>query len=209
MELLDMVPAEAIALRLYSLPAVATTVGSLCAWLVAALAAAVGLWRIRAVGSSNKPSAGVHSALVDDMQQSPLPSPVIDQPRPRAQAEPASPSEPSTPSKVLFTAYYGGSGADDDDGVVDGVKRCADRDDGGVCVDGEGETVLRRTASVRRSTALTSAPWEGREMAVRQRGDLGWYHHLDMAALDGSVVRLWDGEVTAAEASPRRRRRRA
>ncbi|OEL31620.1 hypothetical protein BAE44_0007361 [Dichanthelium oligosanthes] len=209
MELLDMVPADAIALRLYSLPAAVAAAGSLYAWLVAALAAAVGLWRIRAVG------AGVRRgrAVVDDkpQAQASLPSPAIEEPWPAARAEPAeaaSQSEPSTPSKIRFTAYYGGSG-DDEEGVVDGVRKCADEDDDGV--DGEVDKVLRRTASAperrRETVALAAAaPWEEREMAVRRRGDLGWYRHLDMAALDGSVVRLWDGELTA---SPRGRRTRA
>lgn len=212
MELLDMVPADAIVLRLYSLPAAVAAAASLYyAWLVAALAAAVGLWRIRAV------SAGVRrgSAIVDNAKskvQSPSPPPAIEEPRlaaPAAEpAEAASPSgEPSTPSKVRFTAYYGGSGDANDDGVVDGVRRCADEDD-------DDEAVLRRTASAlaerRREKALlaaAAAPWGEREMSVRRRGDLGWYRHLDMAALDGSVVKLWDGEVMTA--SPRVRRRRA
>uniref|UniRef100_A0A0E0B3E9 Uncharacterized protein n=1 Tax=Oryza glumipatula TaxID=40148 RepID=A0A0E0B3E9_9ORYZ len=222
MELLDMVPADAIALRLYSLPAAAAAVGSLWAWLVAALAAAVGLWRIRA-------AAGVRSALVDDddhkqrkakQPRGALRPAGVGEARParaeEAEAEattPTSPSEPSTPSKVRFTAYYGGEGDGADEGVVDSVRRCVDNDG-----DGEGETPtapVRRTASGRRrwsTTTTTTAPfmatpWEEREMAVRRRGDLGWYRHLDMAALDGSVVRLWDGEVTAA--SPGRRGRRA
>ncbi|XP_078432774.1 uncharacterized protein LOC144704286 [Wolffia australiana] len=37
------------------------------------------------------------------------------------------------------------------------------------------------------------------------RGDLGWYEALDMGALNGSVVRLWDDEKMVA-GSPRRRR---
>ncbi|KQJ90375.1 uncharacterized protein LOC100827723 [Brachypodium distachyon] len=212
MELLDVVPAEAIALRLYSLTAAANTVVSLCAWLVAALAAAaVGLWRVRAAGSSHKPGgAVVRSTLVDNKK---IASESFDGPRP-ARSEPASPiSEPSSPSKVRFTAYYGGTGSDGgDDGVVEGVKKCAERDEDDF--NGESETaVLRRTASMRmRSTIkapLMAAPdWEEKEMALRKRGDLGWYRHLDMAVLDGSVVRLWTGEVTAAvQASPRERRR--
>jgi hypothetical protein len=91
---------------------------------------------------------------------------------------------------------------------VDGVRKCADADDDD---DGEVEVVLRRTVSEpagrRRATTLAAtAPWEERELAVRRRSDLGWYRHIDMAALDGSVVRLWDGDQTA---SPRWRRRRA
>ncbi|KAF8657806.1 hypothetical protein HU200_059967 [Digitaria exilis] len=211
--LLDMVPAEAIALRVYSLPAAVAAAASLYyAWLVAALAAAVGLWRIRAIGTSKSGAAGVRrgSAVVDTkpQAQAPPPSPTIEEP-PRPADEPAaassSASEPSTPSKVRFTAYYGVSGADDQDGVVDGVRRCADEDDDD---DGEAtEAVLRRTASAPAERRRASAPWEEREMVVRRRGDLGWYRHIDMAALDGSVVRLWDGELTAA--SPRARRRRA
>ncbi|CAL5064155.1 unnamed protein product [Urochloa decumbens] len=217
MELLDMVPADAIALRLYSLPAAVAAAASLYyAWLVAALAAAVGLWRIRALG------AGVSRgtvAAVDNKPKVQLPPPqhAIEEPRLAAPAESAdeaaaSRSEPSTPSKVRFTAYYGVSSGDAEDGVVDGVRRCA-AEDGDDEIDGEVDAaVLRRTASAperrRSSTALATAPWEWevREMAVRRRGDLGWYRHLDMAALDGSVVRLWDGELTA---SPRGRWRRA
>ncbi|NP_001142546.1 uncharacterized protein LOC100274796 [Zea mays] len=214
MELLGLVPAEAIALRLYSLPAAAAAAGSLYAWLVAALAAAIGLWRIRAVSVSNinKRDAGV-SALVDDNQEPLVPllpsrgAAITDEP---PAAEPSSVSEPSTPSKVRFTAYYGGSG--DEDGVVDGVRKCADDDDvddGARGRDCAVEVVLRRTVSepgTRRAAALATGPWEGREMAVRRRSDLGWYRHIDMAALDGSVVRLWDGDLTA---SPRGRMRRS
>jgi hypothetical protein len=214
MELLGLVPAEAIALRLYSLPASAAAAGSLYAWLVAALAAAIGLWRIRSVSVSNnnKRDAGV-SALVDDNQELQVPllpsrgAAITDEP---PAAEPSSVSEPSTPSKVRFTAYYGGSG--DEDGVVDGVRKCADDDDvddGARGRDCAVEVVLRRTVSepgTRRAAALATGPWEGREMAVRRRSDLGWYRHIDMAALDGSVVRLWDGDLTA---SPRGRMRRS
>jgi hypothetical protein len=210
MELLDMVPAHAIALRLYSLPAAAAAMGSICAWLVAALAAAVGLWRISAVGAF-KTGAGVRSgsALVDDKKAQAVapPPPAIDGPRPAARAEPADePASPrlelSTPSKVRFTAYYGASACED--GVVDGVRNGANAD-----YDGELETVvLRRTASApaarRSKMTLAAAQWEESEMALRWRGDLGWYRHLDMAVLDGSVVRLWDDELTT---SPWGRRR--
>ena len=93
---------------------------------------------------------------------------------------------------------------------MDGVRNCADTDDCEVEI-----MVLRRSVSepARRRRARTllaaaAAPWEEREtMAVRRRSDLGcWYRHIDMAALDGSVVRLWDGDLTA---SPRGRMRRA
>ncbi|CAN6196057.1 unnamed protein product [Urochloa humidicola] len=218
MELIDMVPADAIALRLYSLPAALAAAASLYyAWLVAALAAAVGLWRIRALGA-----AGVHrdsAIVVDDKSkaQLPPPPPSIEEPRAEPAEAAASQSEPSTPSKVRFTAYYGvSSGGGAEDGVMDGVRRCAVEDD----EDGEVEeaaAVLRRTASAperrrRGSRALATAlaapwDWEEREMVVRRRSDLGWYRHLDMAALDGSVVRLWDGgELTAASTRGRRRR---
>jgi hypothetical protein len=207
MELLDMVPAHAIAIRLYSLPAAAADMASICAWLVAALAAAVGLWRISAVGAS-KTGAGVRSgsALVDDTKPPLPPLPAIDGPRPAARAqpdEPASPREvPGTPSKVRFTAYYGASACED--GVVDSVRN------GGANADYDGEletVVLRRAASApaRRSMmTLAAAQWEESEMALRWRGDLGWYRHLDTAVLDGSVVRLWDDERTT---SPWGRRR--
>lgn len=212
MELLDAVPADAIAIRLHSLLGAAA--GSLCAWLIAALAAAVGLWRIRAVGAGGVRSAA--SALADtnkeqEQQQAPPPSSpaAVDEPAP---APSSSVSEPCTPSKVRFTAYYAGSagGDGDDDGVVDdGVKRIAtaDDDDRGV------ETVvLRRTASEPGRRRRATAPWEWEqttEMAARRRSDLGWYRHIDMAALDGSVVRLWDAQLAASPRPRGRRTRRA
>jgi hypothetical protein len=91
---------------------------------------------------------------------------------------------------------------------VDGTKKCAardDEDDGVSVVDDMSVAVPRRTASMRiRPTPSTAAlGWEEREMAVRRKGDLGWYRHLDMAVLDGSVVRLWDGKATTAVMSQR------
>nr|CAD1827365.1 unnamed protein product [Ananas comosus var. bracteatus] len=40
--------------------------------------------------------------------------------------------------------------------------------------------------------------------ALSGNGDLGWYRCQDMTALNGSVVRLWDGDG-GLTASPRRR----
>jgi hypothetical protein len=216
-----MVPAEAIAIavRLYSLSAAAAAAGSLLAWLVAA---AAGLWRrIRAASASshNKRGSSVRAVIGNDDRepQPPLPSRAAITEEPRrpvalAPAELLSPSSVSeltnTPSsKVRFTAHYysGALGDDDDDGggVVDGVRKCADTDDCEVEI-----MVLRRSVSepARRRRARTllaaaAAPWEEREtMAARRRSDLGcWYRHVDMAALDGSVVRLWDGGVAGRE----------
>ncbi|GJN33896.1 hypothetical protein PR202_gb22525 [Eleusine coracana subsp. coracana] len=118
MELLDMVPAHAIALRVYSLPAAAAATGSLCAWLVAALAAAVGLWRIRTVGAF-KPVAGVRSgsAIAEDKLVPLSPRPAIDEPQPAARVEPA--DEPASPSSEPSTPD-----ADVDDGEVgDGSEK--------------------------------------------------------------------------------------
>lgn len=200
-----MVPAEAIAIavRLYSLPTAAAAAVSLLAWLVSA---AAGLWRrIRAVSASshNKRGSSVRAVIGNDDRepQPPVPS------RAAITEEPRRPvSEPTnTPSKVRFTAHYysGALGDDDNDGggVVDGVRKCADTDDCEVEI-----MVLRRSVSEparrrRATTLLAAAPWEEREtMAVRRRSDLGcWYRHVDMAALDGSVVRLWDGGVVGRE----------
>jgi hypothetical protein len=219
-----MVPAEAIAIavRLYSPPPAAAAAVSLLAWLVAA---AAGLWRrIRAVSASshNKRGSSVRAVIGNDDREPhpPLPSraAITEEPRPRrpvavapAEPSPSSVSElTNTPSsKVRFTAYYysGALGDDDDGGVLDGVRKCADTDD--QASDSEVEMVLRRLVSNtparrrrrRAMTTLAAAPWEEREtMAARRRSDLGcWYRYVDMAALDGSVVRLWDGGVAGRE----------
>lgn len=36
-------------------------------------------------------------------------------------------------------------------------------------------------------------------MPVKRITDLGWYRYQDIAALNGSVVRLWDGPLTARD----------
>ncbi|XP_073011361.1 uncharacterized protein [Typha latifolia] len=186
MDLLEM-PLEAFAFRLYSLPAAG---GSILAWL-AVIAAAVSLWRIRAVGSRSDASPLFQPPPQARTAAPPPSDRERDQPEPEQKPIASSACrrlEAGSP-KVRFTAYYDGrcrvgDGGDeereteaDDDVVSDGVEV------------GDGEM---------------TAPlgWEG--VAIRRKVDFAWYRYQDMTALNGSIVRLWDGngELTA---SPRRR----
>ncbi|XP_072979686.1 uncharacterized protein [Typha angustifolia] len=191
MDLLEM-PLDHLAFRFYSLPAIAAS--SLLTWL-AVIAAAVGLWRIRSAGSRSDVSA--------------LPSPPAPHPPPRIvgatgadvvtpareEAEPMVPS-PRTP-KVRFTAYYdaacgGGFRNVDEDGEEEMEMEVDDDDGFSEPIDG--------------AEVEMTAPWTGgasrmEGMMVGWRGDLGWYDYQDITALNGRVVRLWDGEggLTAAQ----------
>ncbi|URD93495.1 hypothetical protein MUK42_00947 [Musa troglodytarum] len=206
MDLLE-VPLDALAFRLYSLPAAAAAARSDWACLVllaaAAAAAALGLWGIRAVGSKPDPPTPT----------SPPPPPVP--------SLPVCPSENQTPvgrevaaaawtaschveearsPKSRFMAYYAAS--------TDSLyEDCAD---GGGLGEGEEEDVDSVSDVDRRVTAPWSGGGCGLEWAVvKRRGDLGWYRYQDMTALDGSVVKLWDGRdggltATAGRRLPRR-----
>ncbi|KAJ0981086.1 hypothetical protein J5N97_009341 [Dioscorea zingiberensis] len=168
MDLLE-IPLEALAFR-YS----AALAGSLWAWL-AVLTAALGLWRIRS-SSGSKPVS-----LPSDPYPKPAPKPIV----PAAQAEPllqpAQPPTPSsfhvedvgTPNKARFTTYYRDESRHSDDDGVESEEE----------FDGE------------LSYSDSGIGWD-KLMPVRRRGDLGWYCYQDIAVLNGSVVRLWDGPVT-------------
>lgn len=154
-------PLEALALR-YS----AALAGSVWAWL-AIVFAALGLWRIRAVGSpSTQPDPAKKQAAA-----APAPAPT-------ASVGPAKNDLPPLPNhrvadngdlsvtKGRYTAYFHAE--------VDGVEiegEEAEESDGAFSdVDGE---------------MTGTREW--------MRGDLGWHRYVDLTALDGSVVRLWDG----------------
>lgn len=55
-----------------------------------------------------------------------------------------------------------------------------------------GEEFDQPEVELPRKREEAEAKWES--MVLRRRGDLGWYCYQDMAALNGSVVRLWDGD---------------
>ncbi|RZR90841.1 hypothetical protein BHM03_00018839 [Ensete ventricosum] len=176
MDLLE-VPLEAVALRLYSLPSYAA--GSVWAW-AAVLAAGLGIWGIRTVSRSDAspppPSLNVPALPAERAELQA--SAATDRKEFRPIAQPSGCRvEEANAAKAPFTAYYHGPSRDgygvveedDDDEREDGVP-------GVGC----------------RATAL----WDG--LTARQRrDDVGWYRHQDMTALNGSVVRLWDGSLTA------------
>lgn len=71
-------------------------------------------------------------------------------------------------TKGLFTAYFH---AEDNDGGWESEEE--------VDAVSEKETLL-------------TWEWEGMQAKLRMRGDLGWHRHVNLTALDGSVVRLWN-----------------
>ncbi|XP_020083285.1 uncharacterized protein LOC109706723 [Ananas comosus] len=160
-ELLEL-PFEAIALRFNSLPAAAT-------WLAVA-AAAVGIWRIRAVGSRSDASSPLSA---------PAPSPEPETSTPlRADTTPTEPSRirSCAAPKERFTAYYG----------VDASygEEEEEEEEEHVGVDGEVTAPL----------VGVGLGWEVNGDGRRGISDLGWYRYQDLTVINGSVVRLWDGD---------------
>lgn len=183
MDLLEM-PLEALVLRLNSLPT--ATARSLWTCL-AVLATALGLWRIRAVGSRSEASLPASTPAPKlgpaEPAQAPAPAP--------APAPTQCHVEDVSPPKARFMAYY--DSCDWFDVEDDGDEEA--KVDGGRGVDGIGD-----------GTAPLAAPWEGfpwEGLMVWRRGDLGWYRYQDLTALNGSVVRLWDGDGVLTAASRR------
>nr|XP_009391218.1 PREDICTED: uncharacterized protein LOC103977437 [Musa acuminata subsp. malaccensis] len=187
MDLLE-VPLEAVALRLYSLPSYAA--GSVWAW-AAVLAAALGIWGIRTVGSrsdASPPPPPLNVPALPAERAEPQASAATDRKEFRPIAQPSGCHVKETnAAKAPFTAYYHGASRDGCGVVEDDDESEEGEEDG---VPGVGC----------RATAL----WDGGRqldwLTARQRrrpDDLGWYRYQDMAALNGSVVRLWDGGLTA------------
>ncbi|KAJ8471739.1 hypothetical protein OPV22_026082 [Ensete ventricosum] len=185
MDLLDVPTLEAVAFRLYSLPGAAA--GLVWAW-AAVLAAALGLWGMRTVGTKSDAFPLSHSAP----RSSSPPQPAI--PCPAVPAEPSKPQaapinredyrpiagyrvEEASATKARFTAYYHGASSCNGCGAVEEDE----------CDEGDARGVERWVA------APWDQGWRWEALTVRRRWDLGWYRYLDMTALNGSVVRLWDG----------------
>ncbi|WOL19830.1 hypothetical protein Cni_G28632 [Canna indica] len=200
MDLLE-VPFEEAALRLYSLPGTAAAGSSAWACAAAVIAAVVGLWGIRTVGSKSDVSPLLLSCSPASPPSPPLLDPVVSTephaaPAPEDDRKGRGPIAPlagfrveeaSGAKKARYTAYYL-AGSCDDCGVVE-EEECEDdrEDDGGI------QSGARLWA-----TAAWDGDWRWEELtAARRRWDLGWYRFQDMTALDGSVVRLWDGGLTA------------
>ncbi|WOK95824.1 hypothetical protein Cni_G04531 [Canna indica] len=209
MDLLEM-PLDAVAFHLYSLP-VAAVVGSAWACFALLAAAALGLLSIRAVGHK-----------LDHHSSSRTPPTELNPPARRTEskkterirkelsvtARPASfpVEEAASTPKARFTVYFSASTE----------SRHVEEDDAHYCEKPEEreEYFSRSSADIdRRVTPLTlwdGGSWSLEWMVVKRNGDLGWYRYQDMAALNGSVVKLWnrrDDHLTAAVAVRSLRRR--
>ncbi|KAL8040176.1 hypothetical protein ABFX02_10G081300 [Erythranthe guttata] len=164
-------PLEALALN-YLTYGFLTVVNSIWPW-VAVITAAVSFWRIRALSSPELRNAA--SCKAEEEEE----AIVSDAP---ARAFCCRVLERECSTKTKFRLYYEEE-AEDFRG-----------DDGG---DGDGYR-SEVTAEAAVSEKLDYCPrrrsddWE-RKMVVMRMGDMGWYRWQDMTALDGSVVRLWEG----------------
>lgn len=153
-------------------------VNSVWAW-IAVLTAALSFWRIRTSSSSQLPprdasndTASASSAPLehcDNGEEAQL----VASSAPAA-AAPGGVVEEEGSRKTKFRLYY-----EEDD-----FSRENDDDD-----EAEDTGITAAEAANGKLWSFRD-DWE-RMMAVRM-GDLGWHRWVDMAALDGSVVRLWD-----------------
>uniref|UniRef100_A0A2P2QMI1 Uncharacterized protein n=1 Tax=Rhizophora mucronata TaxID=61149 RepID=A0A2P2QMI1_RHIMU len=170
-----------------------TVVSSLWTWL-ALITAAVSFWRIRSAGAG-----GAAARLLKSEQPTPYsvdvdgnrPQSVSETSLPELATEPCNSLAPAsspfpfpTPSvfednratKGKFLAYYGdvrgSDGKGDDDGELTEVVQWGYAGSG-ICGGEWGES------------------WE-RVLRIRM-GKIGWYRNQDLAAINGNVVRLWDG----------------
>jgi hypothetical protein len=186
MEFLELQLSETVSLRFHS-PLVSSTGGSLLTWIAVLVAAAVGFWRIRTVGSKADESnaSSLFTASQEEGQQKVVS--VLQTTEMEASLSPSSsvdqPMQIIGTPKVRFMTYF-----EKEDFI-------------GCChvEDGEEELIVdavvefgHRKVELPQEREEVSVKWEG--MVIRRRGDLGWYSYQDMAALNGSVVRLWDGE---------------
>ncbi|KAJ6818225.1 uncharacterized protein M6B38_407780 [Iris pallida] len=193
MDMLDSLPMEAHALR-YS------------ATVAALLFAAIGLWRIRVAcppspsprrpGPSPPDTPRMGPAVVSTPRAAPSPSC-----RTAAEA-----GEAGMPPKTRFTAYFH---AEDDHrlGSLDipktdtfyGAPTARVRNNKSVQTFQNTLAVRRKLRNIPSSSYLYVCDTENHasddltEVALKRGRDLGWYRAQNLSALDGSVVKLWDG----------------
>uniref|UniRef100_A0A0E0D768 Uncharacterized protein n=1 Tax=Oryza meridionalis TaxID=40149 RepID=A0A0E0D768_9ORYZ len=201
MDLLEQ-PLEAVAFRLYSLPEAAAPAGP-AAWtclaaVLAAAAAATGIWRLRA--AAPVVAMGATTSGEDGLEPESSPATATsEQARSSSERQPEPASSPSP--KETYTAYFhdsccvGCCDMDDDDDDGDEVLEEEEEDD-----DDEPSERMPFEWEIVRSLPLSPTAAAAAAEVRRYR---------DSAPLGGSVVRLWNhaagGGVTAA--NPRRRGR--
>ncbi|KAL7136906.1 hypothetical protein ABFS83_10G061100 [Erythranthe nasuta] len=170
-------PLEALALN-YLTYGFLTVVNSIWAW-VAVITAAVSFWRIRALSSPELRNAASCKAVVISEEAAEEEAIVTDAPvRGFCRV-----LERECSTKTKFRLYY------EEEEEAEDFRG----DDGD-----ESDDNQREVTAAAVSEKLDYCPrrrcgdWE-RAMVVMRMGDLGWYRWQDMTALDGSVVRLWEG----------------
>lgn len=167
-------------------------------WIALLAAAAVGFWRIRIVGSKadGSDASTLFTAPVPLEEAQEKVVPLVQSTKNEVSLSSSCSIDRSvemvgTP-KVRFTAYF----EEEDDCI--GCCHVEDEEEEPTVNVVEEFGHREVEVEVSREREEMEVKWE--DMVVRRRGDLGWYSFQDMAVLNGSVVRLWDGD------SPRRRK---
>lgn len=180
----------------------AAAAGSFGACL-AVLAAAIGLWRIRSAAVTSRPDEPPRLPHPADerhqLQRPPL------APQPQSEARKASQSE-APPLTHVSVSDEGPRVGSPQKGTLFEARGCYALEDGdeghhrggGGAVEGEG-CHLREDDREQQQKAWAGGVGvvyggRGAGWGERWRGDLGWYVHQDVAALNGRVVRLWEDE---------------
>ncbi|KAJ3695768.1 hypothetical protein LUZ60_001145 [Juncus effusus] len=202
MEFLEM-PYEPISFRFHSLVA-SSAGGSLLTCLAVLAAAAVGFWRMRTNGSRPDASSILTSSSSSEEEEAlkkvvPEPVQVHEEAVRSMEYEAVSPScsDGMNTPKIRFMAYFDSESSigcchledEDEEEEIEDYCSCEESD--------YKEASLPRLEKEKEEVKY----WE--EMVLKKR-DLGWYSFQDMAVLNGSVVRLWDGDSSIS--SPRKRK---
>ncbi|XP_058078671.1 uncharacterized protein LOC131227000 [Magnolia sinica] len=201
-------PLEALLLGHYYL----TTARSFWTW-IAVLTAAFGFWRITAVSSRSRQKSDNPRSFQDPTPltaasrepEEPQKTPLALTPSLPLKPDAESPAVCSVSDNVVrkggkFAAYY----CEEDDGASDEEDGVYERYDG---VSGEDEGVDERYDGVSGEEVGVVGEYNGvigvfdgvwpygvrTGLPVVRTGDFGWYQCQDLTAINGSVVRSWDG----------------
>ncbi|XAR51107.1 hypothetical protein NMG60_11005645 [Bertholletia excelsa] len=173
-------PLEALALDNLSF-GFFTIVNNVWTW-VAVVTAAVSFWRLKSIGAGArelKSEGSSENPAGSNLDPAPAPDPAIPAPMPAVSTLETT----MATTRGKFTLYYEDEEGDERGSAVAAGERDCGRGSGGWV----GEVVSR------------GGGWcEGWEVMLRTRkGETGsgWYRWQDVTVLDGSVVRLWDGET--------------
>ncbi|KAJ8750984.1 hypothetical protein K2173_016165 [Erythroxylum novogranatense] len=171
----------------YASLGILTVVNNLWTW-VALLTAAISFWRIRAAGASAsiaaKSKQASPAACIDRVAEEPQPIPEISLTEPVVKQLKTTTVlsrpifEDAGVCKGKFVAYF-----EDDTESEENVDDSSDsiEVDGWSCYDDSDD----------RNGEDWFGGWE--RLLLVKMGDTSWYRYQDLTAIDGNVVRLWDG----------------